>query len=87
MSAPSIAPFDAPDTLAPYVDRVLAHLMSNPGRTVVEIQNELDIGENTARAALERLASLRRVHCTLRPAPRGAPPREYRPGPAPISVS
>lgn len=89
MSAPTVEPFEAPDPLAPYVTRIVDHLMANPGKTVVEIQNELSLGENIVRSALERLAWAKRVHCTLRvnSKKRGSPPREYRPGPCPIRVS
>jgi len=88
MSAPTVAAFEAPDPLAPYVARVQAHLLSNPGKTVGELQKELSLGENVVRSAVERLASLKQVHCTLRTAKkRGSPPREYRPGPCPILVN
>jgi hypothetical protein len=78
------APFEAPDTLAPYVEQVRAHLVANPGSTPREIQKATRLGENVVRSALDRLASQKQVHCTLRRAKRGGPPREYRPGPCPI---
>jgi predicted ArsR family transcriptional regulator len=81
-------PFAAPDPLAPYVIQVLTHLQLNPGLTVTEVQKSLKLGENVARAALDRLASRNLVHCTLRASKkRGSPPREYRPGPCPILVN
>jgi hypothetical protein len=78
------APFEAPDTLAPYVERVKAHLAQNPGSTPAEIQKATKLGENVVRAALDRLAWAKQVHCTLRRQPRGGPPREYHLGPCPI---
>lgn len=81
----STTTFEAPDMLAPYVDRVRQYLADNPGSTSAEIQKGTGLGENLVRVTLDRLASLKQVHCTLRQSRRrGGPPREYRPGPCPV---
>lgn len=80
--------FPAPDPLAPYVEAVIHKLKDKPGQTVKELRRETGYGEDVVRAALDRLASLNQVHCTMRESKkRGSPPREYRPGPCPIVVT
>lgn len=81
--------FPAPDALAPYVEKVAHALAQHPsGMTVKELRREVACGEDVVRSALDRLASLARVHCAIRETKkRGSPPREYRPGPCPIVVN
>ena len=80
--------FPAPDTLAPYVEKIVRTLNQSQGMTVKELRRETKFGEDVVRAALDRLASLKQVHCALRESKkRGSPPREYRPGPCPIVVT